>query len=129
MNLHAIVSPAIATVNPFQQFTIKTSTGYTTNPDGSRVPTYATSVASGQMQALTYKDLQHLDGLNLNGVQRAIYFTGEVDAIIRAAGKGGDVITDTNGNVYLVTQVLEQWDEGSSGPSWVKVAVTLQNGS
>lgn len=127
MNLHGIASGAIAAVNPFVNGTIQVSTGSTTNPDGTRTPSY--SVLTGvsmQVQALTAGDLRQLDGLNLNGTKRGIYLNGKFDGVVRPELKGGDLITLTDGanaGVWLVAQVLEQW------PDWCKCAVTLQNGS
>lgn len=124
MNLAAIVGPVVGAVNPRVPLTLQTSTGWTTEPDGSRVPSYAAPVTvTGQVQALTYRDLQQVEGLNLNGTRRAIYLFGEVDATVRVSQKGGDLITDAAGNVWLTALVLEQW------PGWCKVAATLQNGS
>lgn len=123
MNLHGLVAGGIGVVNPFVTVTVSESTGYSTASDGKRTPTYAVFQAQAQIQALSGKDLRQIDGLNLNGTLRAIYFFGEVDAVVRALSKGGDVVTDSNANVYLVNQVLEQW------PDWCKVVVTLQNGS
>lgn len=128
MNLHAVVSGNVGAVNPFLPATIKVSTGYATNADGSRTPQYAAPVAAqAQVQALTFRDLMQVAGLNLNGQRRAIYVGGELDATVRAKMKGGDLITLANGEpsdgVYLVALVLEQW------PDWCKVAATLQNNS
>lgn len=124
MNLHGIVHSAIGAVNPHVSATMKVSTGYTTNPDGSRVPTYATLTGDAQVQPLTFKDLTQVDGLNLNGSARAIYFFGAFNGVVRPSQKGGDIITLTgsqNTGNWLVVQVLEQWAD------WVKVVVVLQN--
>lgn len=78
-----------------------------------------------QVQPLTTKDLMHLDGLNIQGVERAIYLSGHVDGIVRSEGKGGDLIILSSGpnpGTYLVTVVLEAWS------NWVKCGVRLQNG-
>lgn len=123
MNLHGIVRGAITAVNPDVTVAISESTGYTTSADFEQIPTYNTFPAQAQIQALTGKDLKQLDGMNLNGTLRAIYFYGDVEAIVRVMRKGGDLITDSNNNVWLVHQVLETW------PDWCKVAVTLQNGA
>ena len=126
MDLHGTVSGAIQAVNPFVPGTIQSSTGYTANDDGSRTPTYSTAVVSCQVQAMSFKDLQQVDGLNLNGTRRSIYVKGAQNGVVRVSSKGGDLITLTDGpnaGVYLVAMVLEQW------PDWVKVAVTLQNGA
>jgi hypothetical protein len=80
-----------------------------------------------------------LDSLNIQGVRHAIYVNhfgsgigqpaigvspigdGEVEGIVRAFGRGGDLIQRANGTVYLVALVLEQW------PDWTKFAATIQN--
>lgn len=88
----------------------------------SRVLTTTLSVPA-QVQAMTFKDLEQVDGLNLNGTRRSIYFEGKLDGIVRSENKGGDLITLSDGpnaGTWLVAMVLEQW------PDWVKVAVTLQ---
>lgn len=124
MNLHGIVSGAIGTVNPQVMASLRVSDGYTTAPDGSRIPTYADPVTGmAQVQALTFKDLSQLDGINMNGEARAIYLYGQFNAVLRAAQKGGDLITLTDGpnaGGWLIVQVLEQW------PDWCKAAVVRQ---
>lgn len=121
MNLHQLVSGAIATVNPFTTATIQASAGSTTNPDGSRSPSYAAPVtASVQKQALTQQDIYQLEGLGIQGVHTKIYLNGNWSGIIRADQKGGDIITLADGTIWLVTAVLEQW------PDWTAVAVTRQ---
>lgn len=121
MNLHAIASRAIAAVNPPAPATIQMSVGYATSPDGTRVPAYADAVdVSAQVQSLSYNDIQHLDGLNIQGVRSAIYLYGDWSGLVRPDGKGGDLIR-VGGQTWLVAVVLENW------PGWTKVAVTLQN--
>lgn len=125
MNLHGLVTPAIGSVNPFIAGTVKVSTGSTTGASGKRTPTYETfENVQMQVQALTFKDLQMLDGLNLNGTRRAIYMNGRADGVVRSLMKGGDLIeiaTGVNAGTWLIAQMLEQW------PDWCKAAVTLQN--
>ncbi|NTJ46908.1 hypothetical protein G6K93_07765 [Agrobacterium rhizogenes] len=124
MNLHGLVSGAIGTVNPHVPCSIAGSTGYMTNPDGTRTPTYTPAITgTAQVQALTFKDLAQLDGINKNGAARGIYFYGDIQGVLRAKAKGGDIVTLSDGpNVgnWLVTQVLETW------PDWCKCACVLQ---
>ena len=125
MNLHAIVAPVIGSVNPNVPCILQRSTGYTTNPDGSRNPTYLTASGTAQVQALTYSDLKQVDGLNLNGAARGIYFYGDIVGVLRAANKGGDIVTLSDGpnaGNWLVVQALETW-----GVGWCKCACVLQN--
>lgn len=127
MNLHAIVSGAINSVNPSITATFKASTGYGTNSAGKRTPTYAAPVSvTAQVQELSSRDLRQLEGLNVQGSSSAIYLNGFASGAVRVSRTGGDIITIPSGpsaGTYLVTAVLEQW------PDWVKVSATLQNGS
>lgn len=121
MNLHGIVAPYVGLVNPFIDATLRQSAGYTTNPDGTQVPAYSEIPVSIQVQALTGGDLQKLNGLNIQGVNNAVYLSGSADAVNRVNRKGGDLLVFNN-RTWLVVTVLEDW------ANWVKVAVVLQNG-
>lgn len=122
MNLHGIVSGAISIVNPMQRICIEVSTGYTTQTDGTRLPTYDDPVYTwGQIQPLTGGDLRHVDSLNLQGQFSGIYIQGRIEGLVRPESKGGDKITFPDRRVFLVTQVLEDW------PDWTKVVATRQN--
>ena len=120
MNLHGIVSGAIGTVNPFIPAQAYQSSGYTTAADGSRVSSYATAVPlSIQKQELSFKDLQHVDGLNLQGIMCSVYLTGQIYGVDRGTAGGGDKFT-FNGQTWLVVSVVEQW------PDWCRVILCLQ---
>lgn len=94
MNLHQIASAAIGAVNPLVPLSIRVSLGYATDSDFVRVPSYAPAVTvPGQVQALSYRDIQQVDSLNLQGIRRAIYVNGRVDGLVRVEGKGGDLVT------------------------------------
>lgn len=125
MNLHGIVSGAIGAINPQLPAVLRVSTGYTTQTDGDRVPTYAADVTvQAQIQDLSQRDIQHLDSLNIQGSQKVMYLNGALSGLVRAQNKGGDLVILNNGaEFWLVTAVLEQW------PDWCKVAVTMQNGA
>lgn len=126
MNLHQIVSGVVSSVNPMQPVTLQSSTGYVTNPDGSRVPSYAPPITNlpAQVQELTTRDLRQLEGLNIQGSGRAIYMNGIVNGVVRVSKLGGDLITLQDGSIWLTTSILELWDTG-----WVKCSITLQDGS
>lgn len=119
MNLHGIVSGAIGAVNPFVPGAMRVSTGYTTSASGKRTPTYSDTPVSVQLQALGYKDLQQIDGLNMQGVVKAAYVNGNFNGVNRPKNQGGDLLvvgTDT----WLIVQPLEEW------PGWCKFVVNLQ---
>jgi hypothetical protein len=91
---------------------------------GSETMTTSLTVL-GQVQPITWRDLQQLDGVNLGGVKWKIYLNGEVDAIVRPERKGGDLIVISSGRhqgTWLVAQVLEQF------PDWCCAAIVQQNG-
>lgn len=123
MNLLGVTAGAISSVNPYATVTINLSTGYTTQTDGTSTPNYTSVSVPAQIQALSGRDLRQIEGLNLNGTLRAVYFYGDIEATVRAAQKGGDLVTFPDGTVWLVSQVTETW------PDWCKTVCTLQNGA
>ncbi len=119
MNLNAIAAPLVAAVNPQVSISVQTSTGFTINPDGTQVPIYSASVVTGQMQPLSAQDLKKLEGLNIQNVTAKVFLNGDFEGVFRVLGKGGDLLT-INGQVWLVTAVLERWKD------WTLVGVTMQ---
>lgn len=131
MNLNAIAASVTRAITPPVPASLSVSTGYTTAAGGRRTPTYATAVAiTADVQDLLAKEIEHLDALNITGVERSAYVNANVEGIDRAAGRGGDLITfgtsgvpaSLQGTTWLVTIVLEAWD--SAG--WSKVGLTRQ---
>ena len=124
VNLNSIVSPLVAAVNPRETITIYPSAGYTTNPDGTRVPAYGTSVTMlASVQALAYNDIVQADGLSIQGERVVMYLFGDWNGIVRADGKGGDMITRPDGSKWLVAMVNENWGDSTG---WTKVLCTRQ---
>lgn len=131
MNLHGIAAPLIGAVNPNVPVTLQLSTGSVPGVGGKRVPTYSDPILNvpAQIQALSFRDLQQVEGLNLQGTRRAIYFYGDVQGIVRVNQQGGDLVTFPvdgslwSGSIWLTAMALETW------PDWCKVAATLQNGA
>ena len=126
MNLHAIAGPIVSTVNPSIIVSIQMSTGYQTNADGTRTPTYAPAVAVlAQVQPETWRDIQQMDGLNLQGTRKSMYINGNTQGLIRVNVQGGDLVTFPDGSIWLVAQTLEDFNLTAG---WTKAAITLQNG-
>lgn len=125
MNLHSYVAGAIGAVNPQISVTVQVSTGNVKNADFTLTPTYADPVTVlAQVQPLTYRDIQQIDGLNLQGTRKAIYLNGAINGLVRPQNDGGDLITFPDGSVWLVALVLEGFDLTAG---WTKCAITLQN--
>lgn len=120
MNLHGIAAPMIGIVNPLVKAQLIVSTGYVTGSDGSVTPSYAPPVdIQVQAQELSFKELQHIENLNLQGIMKSIYCPGTVRGADRKAGTGGDKIM-IGTDIYLVVAISEQW------PDWVRVIGQLQ---
>ena len=81
---------------------------------------------TADIQPVTWRDIQQLNALNIQGVRWKAYLFGEVDGLVRPESKGGDLIVIPPGVIHsgtwLVAQILEQWQD------WVCAAITLQNG-
>lgn len=82
-------------------------------------------VVPGQIQPVGWRDIQMMEGLNLQGTRKKIWLYGRFDGLIRPNNKGGDIITAQNGDIYLVAMVAEQWDNNV----WCSVFATLQDNS
>lgn len=124
MDLRGLANGVSSTINPNQTVRVSRSTGYTIGAGRKQVPSYAAPVEGpGQVQALDGKDLQQLDGLNIQGTIRAIYLRGALAGVIRPDGTGGDLVETADGQTWLVVKVLESW------PTWTKAAIVLQGGA
>jgi hypothetical protein len=125
LNLHQIAAPYVSKVNPWVIGQWQQSTGSQQNASGKRAPNYAAPVSVQiQAQALSWKDLAQIQGLNLQGVRLAMYISGNIQGVSRPDVKGGDLITLPDGTGWLVAIVLENWSETAG---WTKVGVTQQN--
>ena len=122
MDLRGLANSVTATVNPNQTVTVLRSTGYAIGAGAKQVPSYAAPVVGpGQVQALDADDIKQLDGLNIQGVIRAIYLRGTLAGVIRPDGTGGDIVKRKNDTeTWLVVKVLESW------PDWTKAAIVRQ---
>jgi hypothetical protein len=124
MDLHSIVAPVVAAINPLVSGQWLQSTGFDTNASGKRAPGYAAPVPVNiQVQALSWKDLQQINGLNIQGVRLAMYIDANVTGVNRVNGTGGDLITLPDGTIWLVAIVLENWNETAG---WTKAGMTQQ---
>lgn len=125
MNLHALVAPIVAAVNPWITAQYRQPTGtYTTASDGTRSPAYLADVPlQVQRQALSSADLRQLDGMNLGGEKAALYVQGDIKSVVRGDQRGGDLFLMPDGTSWLVVQVLENW---AITGGWTKVACVRQ---
>lgn len=128
MNLHGIVRGAVTSVNPDMLGTWRQSTGATFGPNGRLAPTYLDHLnVPLQVQALSGRDLKHLNYLSIQGVRRSVYMYGNAQGVNRPNAQGGDLLVFPENpggptRTWLVMVVFETW------PDWCRVGVTLQAG-
>ena len=124
MNLQSLAANIVQAVSPALAVQWSRSAGYTTNPDGSRVPAFSAPVTlQGQVQALTSDELHQISGLNVQGEKLAIYCNGAVRGASVPDGIGGDTFTLPDGSRWLVLTVLEDWGRIDG---WTKAAIVRQ---
>lgn len=132
INLRASANRLTRGINPNITVTLKRSTGFTKDASFRQVPTYAADeTISVQVQALTQKEIEHLDKLNISNGQASVYADVQLSSIDRPSQSGGDIIvfgTDNatplqlRGQTWLVVALLEGW----VGSGWCKAAITSQ---
>lgn len=126
MNLHDIVRGGVTSVNPDISGLWRQSTGFGTDATGRPVPTYVDHPnVPLQVQALSSKDLKHVNYLSIQGVRRSVYMYGNSMGVNRPNAEGGDLLVfpeqpGGEPKVWLVAIVFETW------PDWCRVGVTLQ---
>ena len=108
-----------------------TSTTITATGTGKLIPSYSTTTGLVmQVQAVSGDELRHVDGLNIQGIYRAVYINGRIEGADRPGMKGGDLLMIPTGltatppamDTWLVKEVMEPWDAAG----WCKALVVLQ---
>lgn len=121
MNLHAIVRPAITSVNPDINATLRRYQGEAMGAGRKPVPTYYPDESvTLQLQPLTKGDMMHVDGLNIEGLFKSIHINGALYSVNRTLKKGGDLFI-IDGQTWLVIEPIELWNTG-----WCRLLVCLQ---
>jgi hypothetical protein len=127
MDLRGLANSISNAVNENMIVTVTPSTGFTIGAGAKQIPTYGSGVTGpAQLQALDSVDLKQIDGLNLQGLIRAIYLRGALNGVVRPNGTGGDLVTIAAPapvpyrGTWKVAKVLETW------PLWTKCALVLE---
>lgn len=124
MNLRNIANRFTSTVNPNITVQRHAYSGRSLSPSGKPTASYADPAPLvAQVQALTKKEVEHIDNMNLSPCDRAAYVNGQVNAFDRVAQTGGDLL-EFEGKLWLVMAILEGWTTAG----WTKVALVQQNG-
>ena len=120
MDLRTVCNQVSNTVNSNVAISFYPSTGFTTGAGARQVPSYGQPIRGfAQTQGLSWSDLKQIDGLNLQGTLRAIYFRGLMAGVVTPKSKGGDLVK-IGCDTWLVVQVLEIF------PNYTKAVICLQ---
>lgn len=128
LNLRAAANVLTSTVNGNVSATVRISTGYTPAPGAKRVPAYAAPVpVKVQVQALTRRDIEHLDSFNISGAIWSCFANIQLTPLDRKSQTGGDLVRFTDpasgtADTWLVVALLEGW----STAGWCRVALCKQ---
>ena len=122
INVRAIANRATSGINPNLRIGYRAYAGYTKDAAYKPVPSYADSVEIvAQVQALSKKEIEHLDNLNISNATRSVYANRQISCVDRVTQSGGDLL-DFEGAAWLAVAVLEGWTTAG----WCKVAVARQ---
>lgn len=120
MNLRNLANAATRRVNPNIPAVVRRYSGEVMGPGRKPIPQYAPDEEiTIQFQPLTKGDLQHVDGLNIQGLFKSIHVNGSFYGVNREMQKGGDLFI-VDGKTWLVIEPLELW------PDWSRLLVCLQ---
>ncbi|EOU9561568.1 hypothetical protein ACOJCY_002655 [Cronobacter dublinensis] len=120
MNLRGIANRATSSINPNISATLRRYIGETIGPGRKPLPQYGPDEKVFlQLQPLSKGDIQHVDGLNIQGLAKSVHINGNFYSANRTLDKGGDIFI-IDGRTWLVVEPLELW------PDWCRLLVVLQ---
>lgn len=122
MNLHAIVSGAIGSVNHHEMVTIYRCTGLT-NTAGVMHVTYTPQDILAQVQAPNAGDLKLFDNLADAKHVKKFYINASAHTINRHEETAGDIIERADGSYWLIDMIRDDF----SPEGWLCVLGTLQH--
>jgi hypothetical protein len=128
LNLHAIANSLISTLHPNEEIILYRSSGQVTDRTGTRPLFDAPLTVQAQIQSLTAQDLRNEAGLPQSEIGYKAYLFSAADSrgkpasILRAMGRGGDVIRRADGTWWKTTALPEDF----SASGWVCVHITAQ---
>lgn len=119
LQIRSLARGPVTMVNPDTTATLRKATGYTTDSAFKRVPVFEDTKGLLQVQAVTARELQFVEGQNQNDVLRKVILDGRWSAVNRQELGGGDkFIFALSGSrqefLWKVVQVLEAWADWSS---------------
>ncbi|KZQ20253.1 hypothetical protein A3461_23575 [Enterobacter roggenkampii] len=120
MNLRQIANNAITSINPNIPAVLKKYAGEIICPGRKPTPSYLPDQnVTIQLQPISRGDMQHVDGLNIQGLAKVIYVNGNYFSVQREMEQGGDIFV-INGEQWLVVEPVELW------PDWCRLIAVLQ---
>lgn len=120
MNLRQIANSATRSINPNISAVLKKYAGETMGPGRKPQPSYLPDKdVTIQLQPISRGDMQHVDGLNIQGLAKVIYVNGNYFSVQRELEQGGDIFV-IGSEQWLVVEPVELW------PDWCRLIAVLQ---
>jgi len=118
INLRAVANQYTSAINPNVPAILKRNTGYITNDDGSRVPSYSEQSVLIQSQPMSSTELQLVESLGIQGYSRAVHINCNLDGVSRYNQTGADTLifkqhNDSDVFEWKIVQVMESWQNWS----------------
>ena len=125
-DVRKLANPLTQITNPNLTILWGQNQGYTVDNTGHRTPTITQVPIQAQVQGISASDMKHVDALNITGVVRSVHMFGNVQGVVRADQKGGDIlqfpeVPNSPVRNWMVFQVMETF------ATWTRVLVLLQN--
>ena len=120
MQIRNIANSITRAVNPNITAISRRYKGQTIGAGRKQVPEYYDDVTvTIQLQPMNAGEIRHVDGLNIQGLVKAIYINGSYYGVNRTMQKGGDLFI-IDGKTWLVIEPSELWTD------WTRCLACLQ---
>ena len=123
MNLRSIANGLTQAINPNKIAIGRRFQGVTVGAGRIESPSYyPDEKITVQLQPLSYGDIKHMDGMNIQGIVKSLYInSASYYAVDRKMTKGGDLFI-IDGSTWLLVDMIEQWSESG----WTRVIINLR---
>ena len=121
MDVFNLSNSAISTVYDNTIVSIYRSIGFTIGGGQKQIPLYDAAVDYyAQLQYAEQSELEHIDGLNIQGLYKKLLVGSTISGSVRPRIAGGDLVV-INNEKWLVVTIEEAW------VGWSKAIIVLQN--
>lgn len=123
MNLRALANALTGIVHPNETITLYKANGQVNTKGIVKAIYLAPITLLGNIQPLDANTLKHLEAIGDTAATSQAFLNYPVNSTQRVPNtSGGDILKRSDGTYWLVTSVLEDWNDDG----WCNVGITLQ---